>query len=288
MASCSMVQPLLAGCRATAPPRGRRCGMAVRASAAPVEARKRPEYVPNRIDDPDYVRIFDTTLRDGEQSPGATLTSKEKLEIAKQLSKLGKRRRGGAMAGHAGSGGSGGGLCRLPPLPPVTSSPVCPLLACCCMGRGMPVLVAASTLLPASPASPAGCRHWHQRTLACSPARPPSCPGPPSPPPNTTAGNRPPLKHPPPSPPSPAGVDIIEAGFPIASPDDFAAVRAIAMDVGNAVHADGYVPVICGLSRTRDKDLETAWEAVRHAKLPRVHTFIATSGGLRKKRRRVE
>ena len=51
--------------------------------------RKRPEYVPGRIDDPDYVRIFDTTLRDGEQSPGATLTSKEKLEIARQLSKLG-------------------------------------------------------------------------------------------------------------------------------------------------------------------------------------------------------
>lgn len=51
--------------------------------------RRRPDYIPNRIDDPNYVRIFDTTLRDGEQSPGATLTSKEKLEIAKQLSKLG-------------------------------------------------------------------------------------------------------------------------------------------------------------------------------------------------------
>jgi hypothetical protein len=90
--------------------------MAVRASAAPGEARKRPEYVPNRIDDPDYVRIFDTTLRDGEQSPGATLTSKEKLEIAKQLSKLGKHLRGGALARHAGSGGSFGGTaacCRL-------------------------------------------------------------------------------------------------------------------------------------------------------------------------------
>lgn len=123
--------------------------------------RKRPEYIPNRIDDPDYVRIFDTTLRDGEQSPGATLTSKEKLEIAKQLSKL--------------------------------------------------------------------------------------------------------------------GVDIIEAGFPIASPDDFEAVRAIAMDVGCAVEDDGYVPVICGLSRTREKDLQTAWDAVKHAKRPRVHTFIATS-----------
>jgi hypothetical protein len=51
----------------------------------------------------------------------------------------------------------------------------------------------------------------------------------------------------------PPGVDIIEAGFPIASPDDFEAVRSIAMEVGNAVHDDGYVPVICGLSRTREK-----------------------------------
>lgn len=58
-------------------------------SAQQQEQRKRPEYIPNRIDDPNYVRIFDTTLRDGEQSPGATLTSKEKLDIAKQLSKLG-------------------------------------------------------------------------------------------------------------------------------------------------------------------------------------------------------
>jgi 2-isopropylmalate synthase len=125
------------------------------------KAATRPEYVPNRIDDPSYVRIFDTTLRDGEQSPGATLTSKEKLDIAKQLAKL--------------------------------------------------------------------------------------------------------------------GVDIIEAGFPIASPDDFEAVRAIAMEVGNDVQDDGYVPVICGLSRTKFADLERAWDAVRHAKRPRVHTFIATS-----------
>ena len=66
----------------------RRRTAVVRAQAQQGE-RKRPEYIPNRIDDPDYVRIFDTTLRDGEQSPGATLTSKEKLEIAKQLSKLG-------------------------------------------------------------------------------------------------------------------------------------------------------------------------------------------------------
>lgn len=107
------------------------------------------------------MRIFDTTLRDGEQSPGATLTSKEKLDIARQLAKL--------------------------------------------------------------------------------------------------------------------GVDIIEAGFPMASPDDFEAVKAIAVEVGNDVAPDGYVPVICGLSRTRFADLERAWDAVRHAKRPRVHTFIATS-----------
>lgn len=49
------------------------------------------------------------------------------------------------------------------------------------------------------------------------------------------------------------GVDIIEAGFPIASPDDFDAVRRIAMDVGRSVDADGYVPVICGLSRANNK-----------------------------------
>ena len=73
------------------------------------------------------------------------------------------------------------------------------------------------------------------------------------------------------------GVDIIEAGFPVASPDDFAAVKAIALDVGRAVDADGYVPVICGLSRTKLKDLEVAWDAVKGAVRPRVHTFIATS-----------
>ena len=49
------------------------------------------------------------------------------------------------------------------------------------------------------------------------------------------------------------------------------------MEVGNDVQEDGYVPVICGLSRTRFPDLERAWDAVRHAKRPRVHTFIATS-----------
>jgi 2-isopropylmalate synthase len=134
------------------------------AEDAPVDLYKRksrPPYVPGQISDPDYVRIFDTTLRDGEQSPGATLTSSEKLEIARMLAKL--------------------------------------------------------------------------------------------------------------------GVDIIEAGFPIASPDDFAAVKQIAEIVGNEVFEDGYVPVICGLSRANPKDIEVAWDAVKGAKYPRVHTFIATS-----------
>ena len=123
--------------------------------------RPRPEYIPNRISDPDYVRIFDTTLRDGEQSPGATLTSQEKLEIARNLAKL--------------------------------------------------------------------------------------------------------------------GVDIIEAGFPIASPDDFNAVKQIADVVGNEVFEDGYVPVIAGLSRANQKDISRAWDAVKGARRPRIHTFIATS-----------
>lgn len=69
-------------------------------------------------------------------------------------------------------------------------------------------------------------------------------------PPSTLTAINPRVNRPPPPPP---GVDIIEAGFPVASPDDFAAVKAIAEDVGNAVDERGYVPVICGLSRTRDK-----------------------------------
>ena len=122
---------------------------------------RRPPYIPNRIPDSSYVRLFDTTLRDGEQSPGASLTAKEKLDIARQLVKL--------------------------------------------------------------------------------------------------------------------GVDIIEAGFPAASKEDFEAVKMIAAEVGNAVDSDGYVPVICGLSRCNENDIRTAWEAVKYAKRPRIHTFIATS-----------
>jgi 2-isopropylmalate synthase len=65
------------------------------------------------------------------------------------------------------------------------------------------------------------------------------------------------------------GVDIIEAGFPIASEGDFEAVSEIARRAKNAV--------IAGLARAGLKDVERAGEAVRHAKRPRIHTFISTS-----------
>ncbi|MCE1252152.1 MAG: 2-isopropylmalate synthase [Anaerolineae bacterium] len=107
-----------------------------------------------------YVRIFDTTLRDGEQSPGATMTSAEKLELARALARL--------------------------------------------------------------------------------------------------------------------GVDVIEAGFPAASPDDLEAVRRIAVEVGNAADG-GRAPIICGLARASQNDIEKAWQAVRYAARPRIHTFLATS-----------
>ncbi len=101
----------------------------------------------------DRVYIFDTTLRDGEQSPGASLTSDEKLEIARQLVRL--------------------------------------------------------------------------------------------------------------------GVDIIEAGFPIASPDDFEAVQRIARDLRGVV--------VCGLARAVPQDIDRAWEAIKEAETPRLHTFMSTS-----------
>jgi 2-isopropylmalate synthase len=103
--------------------------------------------------DPQRVLIFDTTLRDGEQSPGISLNTQEKLEIAQQLARL--------------------------------------------------------------------------------------------------------------------GVDVIEAGFPITSPGDFEAVQEISRRLEG--------PVIAGLARTHVADIDAAWNAVKDAERPRIHTFISTS-----------
>ena len=114
----------------------------------------------------DVVLIFDTTLRDGEQSPGATLNVQEKLDIARQLARL--------------------------------------------------------------------------------------------------------------------GVDIMEAGFPAASPGDLEGVKLIAETVGREPRVDKFghaapPPVICGLARASKGDIDKAWEAVKGADRPRIHTFLATS-----------
>jgi len=68
------------------------------------------------------------------------------------------------------------------------------------------------------------------------------------------------------------GVDVIEAGFPAASPDDLEAVRQIAVEIGAD---DG--PTIAGLARAHPRDIDKVWEAVEPAAKPRIHTFIATS-----------
>ena len=65
------------------------------------------------------------------------------------------------------------------------------------------------------------------------------------------------------------GVDVIEAGFPIASPGDFVAVSQIAKEVKG--------PVIAGLARTGHEDIIKAYEAVKYSQRPRIHTFVATS-----------
>ncbi len=65
------------------------------------------------------------------------------------------------------------------------------------------------------------------------------------------------------------GVDVIEAGFPIASPGDFDSVRTIAREV--------HGPVICGLARCNAADIDRACDAVKDAARPRVHVFLATS-----------
>jgi len=76
------------------------------------------------------------------------------------------------------------------------------------------------------------------------------------------------------------GVDVIETGFPAASPDDWRAVRTIAEKVGAepiSGRPQATPPVICGLARATRGDIERAWTAVEPAVAPRIHTFIATS-----------
>lgn len=65
------------------------------------------------------------------------------------------------------------------------------------------------------------------------------------------------------------GVDVIEAGFPIASPGDYEAVREISTSFRG--------PTICGLARCNDRDIDRAWEALKHGHDPRIHVFLATS-----------
>lgn len=78
------------------------------------------------------------------------------------------------------------------------------------------------------------------------------------------------------------GVDIIEAGFPAASPGDLAAVKQVAETVGRTPRLDKHgnvtaPPIINGLARANKNDIDKAWEAVQHAVRPRIHTFLATS-----------
>lgn len=65
------------------------------------------------------------------------------------------------------------------------------------------------------------------------------------------------------------GVDVIEAGFPAASPGDFESVREVAAIIEDSV--------VCGLARCRADDIEKAWEALKGAKRQRIHVFVATS-----------
>src|SRR5206468_9554196 len=128
---------------------GRRASRRHTGHRQPKEKEERPMSGP--VSEESRVQIFDTTLRDGEQSPGISLNTHEKVEIAQQLARL--------------------------------------------------------------------------------------------------------------------GVDVIEAGFPITSPGDFEAVQEIPRRVEG--------PVICGLARTHKADIDAAWEAVKEAARPRIHTFIS-------------
>lgn len=69
------------------------------------------------------------------------------------------------------------------------------------------------------------------------------------------------------------GVDIIEAGFPVSSPAEIKAVKAIARSVGRYRNA----PEIGGLARSIKSDIESCWNAIKEARTPRIHTFLATS-----------
>jgi 2-isopropylmalate synthase len=76
------------------------------------------------------------------------------------------------------------------------------------------------------------------------------------------------------------GVDVCEAGFPVASPGDFEAVSTIAKEVGTLTyeHArEGKPMTICGLARATKKDIDRCFEAIMHAPRHRIHTFLATS-----------
>ncbi|RKX58708.1 MAG: 2-isopropylmalate synthase, partial [Thermodesulfobacteriota bacterium] len=64
-------------------------------------------------------------------------------------------------------------------------------------------------------------------------------------------------------------VDVIEAGFPIASPGDFESVKCIAQELKGLQ--------VAALARANEKDIDTAWEAIKEGEDPRIHTFIATS-----------
>ncbi|GJZ71888.1 2-isopropylmalate synthase B [Tanacetum coccineum] len=166
----------------------------------------RPSYTPNHISDPNYVRIFDTTLRDGEQSPGATMTTKEKLDIARQLAKL------GVDIIEAGF--------------PASSQADLEAVKHIAMQVG----------------NPAG-----EKVLAGKLAREMGL-----------AGN--------------GGVEVGLAG-------NGGGEVGLAGN-GGVVGGDEegvHVPVICGLARCNKNDIDKAWEAVKYAKYPRIHTFIATS-----------
>ncbi|OMJ16147.1 2-isopropylmalate synthase [Smittium culicis] len=76
------------------------------------------------------------------------------------------------------------------------------------------------------------------------------------------------------------GVDVVEAGFPITSPDDFSAVERIAIEVGSLMEgreAIGKPIVVCGLARAVKKDVQVTYDAVKHAPHHRIHIVLATS-----------